>query len=109
MTVDAPASNGIAPEALDAEVLSVLRRLALRGDLEDSAADWAFRQAVEAPIIRAAHRPLIWRAWELRQNVAAHDALYIALSEELDVPAAYRSARSTASAIACAPASFGCR
>jgi predicted nucleic acid-binding protein len=48
------------------------------------------RQAVEdlesLPIVRYPHGPLLQRAWDVRRNVTAYDAMYIALAEALDVP-----------------------
>lgn len=35
---------------------------------------------------RPAHQPLNDRVWELRHNVTAYDATFIALSEALDAP-----------------------
>jgi predicted nucleic acid-binding protein len=58
-----------APELIDDELLSVLRRLGLR--LHPSRSLWP-------------------RAWELRANLSATDALYVALAEQLDSPAAHR-------------------
>jgi predicted nucleic acid-binding protein len=37
------------------------------------------------PLERAAHRPLLTRCWELRENVSVYDAAYVALAEALDV------------------------
>ena len=47
------------------------------------------RQAVadlEAlPIQRVSHTPLVARCWELRANLTAYDAVYVALAEALGV------------------------
>ena len=37
------------------------------------------------PITRYPHTDLIGRVWELRHNISAYDAVYIALSEALDI------------------------
>ncbi len=37
------------------------------------------------PLRRAAHRPLLARCWELRDNLTIYDASYVALAEALDV------------------------
>ena len=37
------------------------------------------------PLRRAAHRPLLARCWELRDNLTVYDASYVALAEALDV------------------------
>jgi predicted nucleic acid-binding protein len=73
-----------APHLVDAEVLAVVQARHRTGDLDDTAA----RQAVEDlrtwPGDRWSHRLLLERAWELRGNVRAYDALYVALAEALD-------------------------
>ena len=33
---------------------------------------------------RHAHEPLLKRIWQLRQNLSAYDAVYVALAEALD-------------------------
>lgn len=38
------------------------------------------------PVRRFAHTPLLERIFELRDNVTAYDAAYLALAEELAVP-----------------------
>jgi predicted nucleic acid-binding protein len=37
-------------------------------------------------IARYEHEPLLSRVWELRENVTAYDAVYLALAELLDAP-----------------------
>jgi predicted nucleic acid-binding protein len=41
---------------------------------------------MEAPVVRVPHRPLLTRAWQLRDSITAYDATHIALAEQLDVP-----------------------
>ncbi len=73
-----------APHAIDVEVLGVIRRVHMLGELDGTAA----RQAVEDlclwPGERYDHRSLIGRAWDLRENVRGWDAFYVALAEALD-------------------------
>ena len=38
----------------------------------------------DLPMQRAPHRPLLTRCWELRDNLTAYDAAYVALAEALD-------------------------
>jgi predicted nucleic acid-binding protein len=38
------------------------------------------------PLERHPHWPFLDRIWELRHNVTAYDAAYIALAEALDAP-----------------------
>jgi predicted nucleic acid-binding protein len=37
-------------------------------------------------VARFAMHPLLRRVWELRANLTAYDAMYVALAEELDCP-----------------------
>ena len=82
-----------APELIDAEVLSVLRRLVLAGKLQDVAALQALTVAHQLGLRRYVSRALWRRAWELRLNLSAYDALYVALAEQLQVPLLTADAR----------------
>jgi predicted nucleic acid-binding protein len=75
-----------APELADLEVMSVLRRQLKAGTLADRRAALAVADLMELPLLRSAHRGLITRCWELRENVTPYDAAYIALAEVLDAP-----------------------
>jgi len=74
-----------APELIDLEVTSVLRRQWLTGDLELRRADLAVADLRALPLRRVSHRPLLPRIWELRRDVTPYDGTYIALAESLDV------------------------
>jgi predicted nucleic acid-binding protein len=75
-----------APHLIDVEILQALRRLVRGGKLsEDRAADVRTDVAAMA-ITRYGHEPLVDRAWALRHNLTACDAVFIALSEALEVP-----------------------
>lgn len=73
-----------APELVDLEVASVLRRQLSRGRLDDRRAAQALADLVSLPLQRASHRPLLERCWELRANWTVYDAAYVALAELLD-------------------------
>jgi len=75
-----------APHLVDAEVLGVVRRAHLRGELDLTAATQAIDDLGSWPGTRVDHRPLLGRAWELRQSLTAADALYVALAEAMDAP-----------------------
>ena len=75
-----------APELVDLEVASVLRKLVSKGDLELRRAELALADLVALPLARAAHLPLLARAWELRANLTVYDAAYVALAEALSSP-----------------------
>lgn len=72
-----------APELARVEVLSVLRRQLLHGSLTQLQADAAIADLVALPIAVYPMAGLIVRCWELRANVTAYDACYVALAESL--------------------------
>lgn len=74
-----------APEIVDLEVASVLRRQLLAGHLDGRRAALALADLADLPLRRASHRPLLARCWELRDNLTVYDASYVALAEALDV------------------------
>jgi predicted nucleic acid-binding protein len=75
-----------APHLLDVELLHALRRLVIGGQLsEDRAAD-ARDDFADLAVSRYDHVALADRTWELRHNLTAYDATFIALAELLDVP-----------------------
>lgn len=79
----APKESLHAPHLLDVEVLQVLRRYALNGVMDDEQARRAIRTHLLLPIERYRHEPLLERAWEMRENTSAYDAVYVALAEAL--------------------------
>jgi predicted nucleic acid-binding protein len=72
-----------APELLDVEVVSVLRRLDRGGTLSPRRTAQALGDLEDLPIQRAPHVSLLRRCWELRRNLTAYDAAYVALAEAL--------------------------
>jgi predicted nucleic acid-binding protein len=74
-----------APELIDLEVASVLRRRVAAGSMSAERARLALADLTELPMQRASHRPLLSRCWELRQTVTVYDAAYVALAEMLQV------------------------
>ncbi len=67
----------LAPELLDMEVLSVLRRAVLRGQLTEQRALVAIEDLVDWSIDRILHISLVRAAWQHRNNVSACDAFYV--------------------------------
>ena len=86
-------TNLQAPELIDAELLSVLRRLVLSDKLPEGHALQALATAERLGLRRHPSRCLWPRAWELRTNLSAYDALYVALAEQLDAPLLSADAR----------------
>jgi predicted nucleic acid-binding protein len=74
-----------APELIDLEVVSVLRRRVKAGLMTPARAELALTDLTELPMRRASHRPLLFRCWELRETVTPYDAAYIALAEFLGI------------------------
>ncbi|MBM3679021.1 MAG: type II toxin-antitoxin system VapC family toxin [Actinobacteria bacterium] len=72
-----------APHLIDAEVLSVIQTHHRNGRLDATAASQAVDDTRAWPGERWSHRPLLSRAWELRDNLRGYDALYVALAEAL--------------------------
>ena len=75
-----------APHLLDLEVAQVVRRYWRAGSITPSRGEQALRDLVDFPVERHSHEPLIGRIWQLRNNVTAYDAAYIALAEALEAP-----------------------
>jgi predicted nucleic acid-binding protein len=73
-----------APELIDLEVVSVLRRQLSAGALDARRAQFAVDDLWDLPMQRASHRPLLSRCWELRDNLTIYDAAYVALAEALE-------------------------
>ena len=73
-----------APELVDLEVASVLRRQNRAGMLDNRRAELAMTDLAALPMHRAAHLALLPRCWELRDNLTTYDAAYVALAEALD-------------------------
>lgn len=76
----------IAPELVDVEAVNAIRGLAASGKITGPAAGRAIEHLIAMPIERVPHGPLVPRMWELRHNLTAYDAAYVALAEHLDVP-----------------------
>jgi predicted nucleic acid-binding protein len=75
-----------APHLLDVEVTQVVRRYAIAGEVGAERGRAALTDLVEFPIRRYPHDFLLPRVWELRNNLSAYDAIYVALAEALDAP-----------------------
>jgi predicted nucleic acid-binding protein len=75
-----------APHLIDVEVAQVLRRYCISGELDPVRGCEALADLTDLPIIRYPHDIFLPRIWELRQNLTAYDAAYIALAEILSAP-----------------------
>ena len=75
-----------APHLLDVEVGQVLRRYCMFEGLAPGRGEVALQDLLALDIHRYSHEALLARIWELRGNLTAYDAAYIALAEVLDAP-----------------------
>ena len=73
-----------APELIEPETLNALRRLDLAGRVGHERASQAAADLAEVRMIRYPHAPLRERVWDLRHELTAYDACYLALAEALD-------------------------
>lgn len=89
----APRETLHAPHLLDVEVAQVLRRYALAGEVEPRRCAEALEDLAAFAITRYPHDFLIPGVWELRGNLSACDAAYVALAEALDAPLLTRDRR----------------
>ena len=72
------------PHLLDSETLQVLRSLVRARQLNPDRAAVAVQDLGHLDLVRHAHADLSSRVWELRHNLTAYDATYLALAEALD-------------------------
>jgi predicted nucleic acid-binding protein len=72
------------PHLADIEVVQALRRYVREGELHAEAAEVALDDFRALDLQRHAHEPLLERVWQLRENLTAYDAVYVALAEVLD-------------------------
>jgi predicted nucleic acid-binding protein len=75
-----------APHIVDLEVASQLRRAVSAGALDARRAEAGVDDLGALRITRYSHTIFLKRVWELRDNVTAYDAAYVALAEVLGVP-----------------------
>lgn len=73
-----------APAHLDAEVVSALRGLARHHPTLSASVPAALRHLQGLPLRRLPLAPMLQRIWDLRENLTAYDAAYVALAERLD-------------------------
>jgi predicted nucleic acid-binding protein len=73
-----------APAHVDVEVASALRGLARASEAVAAVGRGALAHLGKLPIRRMPIAPMLERIWQLRANVTAYDAAYVALAERLD-------------------------
>lgn len=85
--------EAMTPHLADVEVLSVLRRVARSGRVPLGRIEAALELLAELPLRRFDHGPLLARAFALRENFSAYDAVYVALAEGMAAPLVTADAR----------------
>lgn len=76
----------VCPHLADSEVVNALRSQVLRGDLDGVVAERMIDVWQRLGLERVGVSGLLGRVWELRDNLSAYDATYIALAEALESP-----------------------
>jgi predicted nucleic acid-binding protein len=74
------------PHLLDIEITQVLRRYARSAIISPERGAEALTDLVDLPLSRYPHFVLLPRIWQMRHNLTAYDATYLALAEALDAP-----------------------
>ena len=79
-------SDIAAPEMALAETTNLFRRMELSGGITRLESTSAHSDLLSLGIDLYPFRPFAGRVWELRENLTAYDAWYVALAEALDWP-----------------------
>ena len=82
-----------APYLIDIGTAQVLRRYAAGGEIDDARGRAALDDLTDFPMRRYPHDFVLPRMWELRHNLTAYDAIYVALAEALDATLLTRDQR----------------
>ena len=76
----------MAPELMDVEVISALRRAVAKKNIAEIRAVAAIEDLSDWQVDRISHRVLARLAWRYRHNASAYDAFYVATARLYDVP-----------------------
>jgi predicted nucleic acid-binding protein len=82
-----------APHLIDLEVAQVLRRYAASKQISAARGVEALEDLAALSLRRYPHEWLLSRVWQLRENLTAYDAVYVALAESLDASLVTRDRR----------------
>jgi predicted nucleic acid-binding protein len=75
-----------APYLIDLEIAQVLRRYVRSASISAERGAEALTGFLDFPLTRYPHFVLLTRIWQMRHNLTAYDAAYLALAEALDAP-----------------------
>ena len=78
--------RAVCPHLADSEVANALRARVRRGDLAVQDASRALDTWARLGVERVAAVGMLGRVWELRENLSAYDATYVAVAEALAAP-----------------------
>jgi predicted nucleic acid-binding protein len=81
------------PDLADSELVHALRTRVRRGDIAATDAERAIETWARLGIHRVRIVGMLDRIWELRDNLSAYDATYVAVAEALDAPLLTADAR----------------
>ena len=81
------------PHLIDSELLHALRAQVYRGEVAADDAERAVRVWARLGMYRVPVVGLLERVWELRANLSAYDATYVAVAETLEKPLLTADAR----------------
>jgi predicted nucleic acid-binding protein len=82
-----------APHLLPVEVANILRRAELAGEISRETASLAHADLLALRIGLFSYEPFAARIWDLRSNLTAYDAWYVALAETLSAKLATLDSR----------------
>jgi len=75
-----------APHLIDIETTHVLRRYVAKGSIDAKRGREAIDDVASLSLRRYGHAGLLPRVWEMRNNLTAYDAVYVALAQVLNAP-----------------------
>lgn len=75
-----------APHLIDVELIHVIRRFVMRDVIDVARGEMAIRLWRLLDVQRHDHEPFMPRIWQLRNNLSAYDAMYVALADALSAP-----------------------
>jgi predicted nucleic acid-binding protein len=82
-----------APELIDLEVASVVRRAVRLSRMAPERAIQLLADLALLQVERVSHVPFLSRIWDLRENLTPYDASYVALAEIMEAPLLTADAR----------------